>query len=69
MRNKYCHYISSRITRYTRQCITKSLLLLYIYIYSYIMINKYSHYTSSRIMRNTFSYIREINILIIHRLI
>ena len=69
MKNKYCHYTSSRIRRYTFSCIKKCLLSLYDllyndnkhfnYISSRIMKNKYCHYTSSRIRRYTISCIKK----------
>ena len=56
MKNKYCHYTSSRIIRYTFSCIKKCLLSLYNFLYKD---NKHFNYTSSRIRRYTFSCIKK----------
>ena len=52
MKNKYYHYISSRIIRYTLSYIKKCLLSLYTLL---LLKNKYCYYTSSHIMRTNIS--------------
>ena len=66
MKNKYCHYTSSRITRYTFSCIKKYLLSLYIASYNTIYTFMYNKNVCCHYI---FSYIMTTNIFIIHRLV
>ena len=57
MKNKHCHYTSSRIRQYTLSCIKKCLLSLYIFLYND---NKHFNYTSSRIRRYHFHVLKNV---------